>query len=44
MSSILAGAIGSDIHTAGILSFLDLAAKEDYDTFYIGNVVTVDKL
>jgi len=41
---ILAGAIGSDIHTAGILNFLSLAGKEGYETIYIGSVIGIDKL
>ncbi|WP_333642036.1 cobalamin-dependent protein, partial [Mesotoga prima] len=41
---ILAGAIGSDIHTAGILNFLNLAGKEGYETIYIGSVIGIDKL
>jgi methylmalonyl-CoA mutase cobalamin-binding subunit len=41
---ILAGAIGSDIHTAGILNFLYLAEREGYETTYIGSVIGIDKL
>ena len=41
---ILAGAIGSDIHTAGILNFLHLAEREGYETTYIGSVIGIDKL
>ncbi len=41
---ILAGAIGSDIHTAGILNFLNLARNEGYETIYIGSVIGIDKL
>jgi methanogenic corrinoid protein MtbC1 len=44
MDKILAGAIGSDIHTAGILNFLDLARKEGYEGVYIGSVLGIDKL
>lgn len=44
MNKILAGAIGSDIHTAGILNFLELAARENYETFYIGSVLSIEKL
>ncbi|HQN28185.1 MAG TPA: cobalamin B12-binding domain-containing protein, partial [Mesotoga sp.] len=44
MDKILAGAIGSDIHTAGILNFLGLARKEGYECVYIGSVLGIDKL
>lgn len=44
MLKIIAGAIGSDIHTAGILNFLELAKSEKYEIFYAGSVLSVKKL
>lgn len=35
---IIAGALGSDVHVAGVLNFLDLANKEGYDTVYLGGL------
>ncbi len=43
MPKMLAGAIGSDIHTAGILNFLNLAQKENYETIYVGSVLGLEK-
>ncbi|AKI97532.1 methionine synthase [Kosmotoga pacifica] len=41
---ILGGAIGSDVHVAGILNFLDLARKENYKTIYLGGAIPLEKL
>lgn len=40
---IIAGALGSDVHVAGVLNFLDLANKEGYDTVYLGGAVPLEK-
>jgi len=40
---ILGGAIGSDVHVAGILNFLELAKKEGYETIYLGGALSLEK-
>ncbi len=40
---VLAGAIGSDVHTASIVTFLNLARKEGYETVNLGPAVPVEK-
>ncbi|OAA30719.1 methionine synthase [Kosmotoga arenicorallina S304] len=40
---IIGAAIGSDVHVAGILNFLELARKEGYQTIYLGGAVALDK-
>lgn len=41
---ILGAAIGSDVHIAGVLNFLEMAKKENYDIVYLGGAVPIDKL
>ncbi len=41
---ILGAEIGSDIHVAGLLNFLELAKKEGYRVIYLGGAVPIDKL
>lgn len=41
---ILGAAIGSDIHVAGVLNFLELAKKEGYKVVYLGGAVPIEKL
>ncbi len=41
---ILGAEIGSDIHVAGLLNFLELAKKEGYRVMYLGGAVPIDKL
>ncbi len=40
---VLAGAIGSDVHTASIVTFLNLADREGYETVNLGPAVPVEK-
>ena len=41
---VLGAEIGSDIHVAGLLNFLELAKKEGYRVMYLGGAVPIDKL
>ena len=41
---ILGGAIGSDVHTAGLVMFLELAKKEGFKTINLGAAVPVEKM
>lgn len=38
---MVAGAIGEDVHIAGMINFLRLAEKEGYDTVFLGPAVTI---
>jgi len=40
---ILGGALGSDVHTAGLVMFLELAKKEGFETINLGAAVPVEK-
>jgi hypothetical protein len=44
MKKILGASIGSCIHIAGILNFLNLAARYGYKTKFIGSACNIDKL
>lgn len=44
MKKILGACIGSCIHVAGILNFLNIAAKLGYDTKFLGTQVEIDRL
>jgi len=39
--TIIAGALGEDVHVAGVLSFLKLADKEDYKTIFLGPAISI---
>ena len=39
--TIIAGAIGEDVHVAGVLNFLKLADKEDYKTIFLGPAISI---
>jgi methylmalonyl-CoA mutase cobalamin-binding subunit len=42
--TIIAGAIGEDVHVAGVLNFLKLADKEDYKTIFLGPAISIKTL
>lgn len=44
MKKILGASIGSCIHIAGILNFLNLAGRYGYKTKFLGSACTIDKL
>ncbi len=44
MKKILGACIGSCIHVAGILNFLNLSGKHGYETKFLGSACTIDKL
>jgi len=44
MKKILGACIGSCVHVAGILNFLNLAAKAGYTTKFLGTAVKIDSL
>lgn len=39
--TIIAGAIGEDVHVAGIINFLKLAEREGYKTIFLGPAVSI---
>ncbi len=41
---ILGAAIGSDVHTAGLLIFLDIAKKEGFEIINLGGAVPIEKV
>ncbi|PNR93681.1 cobalamin B12-binding domain-containing protein [Petrotoga sp. 9PWA.NaAc.5.4] len=41
---ILGASIGSDVHTAGLINFLELAKKEGYEVINLGGAVPIDSL
>lgn len=44
MKKILGACVGSCVHVAGILNFLNLASKYDYNTKFLGSACTIDRL
>lgn len=44
MKKILGASLGSDVHVAGLLNFLELAQKEGYETVNLGPAVSVRRL
>ena len=44
MRRILGAIIGSDVHVAGLLNFLNLAADEGFETVYLGARVSIREL
>lgn len=44
MKRILGASVGSCVHVAGIISFLNIAAKLGYNTKYAGSAVSVENL
>ncbi|HBT50566.1 MAG TPA: methionine synthase [Petrotoga sp.] len=44
MKRILGASMGSDVHTAGLLNFLELARNEGYDVIYLGGAVPIEKI
>ena len=42
--TILAAALGNDVHVAGALSFLEIAAKAGYETTFLGPATPVARL
>ena len=44
MKRILGASMGSDVHTAGILNFLELARNEGYEVIYLGGAVPIEKI
>ena len=44
MKKILGACIGSCVHIAGILNFLNLAQSHGYNTRFSGSAVGIDKL
>lgn len=44
MKKIIAGTLGNCVHVAGIMNYLNLAEKENYDTDFIGIGRSVDEL
>jgi methylmalonyl-CoA mutase cobalamin-binding subunit len=44
MKKILGASIGSDVHTAGLFNFLNLAKKEGYVVINLGSAVPIDLL
>jgi methylmalonyl-CoA mutase cobalamin-binding subunit len=44
MKKILGACIGSCVHVAGILNFLNLAQSHGYDTKFLGSALSIDKL
>ncbi|MDD5660252.1 MAG: cobalamin B12-binding domain-containing protein, partial [Actinomycetota bacterium] len=44
MKRILGATIGSCIHVAGILSFLDIAGSAGFDTKFLGTAVDIETL
>lgn len=44
MKKILGACVGSCVHVAGILNFLNLASKYDYSTKFLGSACTIDRL
>jgi len=44
MKKILGASMGSDVHTAGLLNFLELAKNEGYDVIYLGAAVPIEKI
>ncbi len=42
--TIIAGAIGEDVHVAGMINFLRLAEKEGYKTILLGPAISVEAL
>ncbi len=41
---IVGASIGSDVHTAGLIAFLNLAKKEGYEVINLGGAVPIEKL
>ncbi len=44
MKKIIAGTLGNCVHVAGIMNYLNLAEKENYDTDFVGIGKSVDEL
>lgn len=44
MKKILGASIGSDVHVAGLLNFLELAKKEGYETVNLGAAVPISRV
>jgi len=44
MKKILGASMGSDVHTAGLLNFLELARNEGYEVIYLGGAVPIEKI
>jgi len=44
MKKILGACVGSCVHVAGILNFLNLSGKHGYRTIFLGSACTIDKL
>jgi hypothetical protein len=44
MKKILGASVGSCVHVAGIISFLNIAAKLGYHTKYAGSALSVENL
>ena len=44
MKKILGACVGSCVHIAGILNFLNLAQSHGYDTKFLGSALGIDKL
>jgi hypothetical protein len=44
MRKILGACVGSCVHVAGILNFLNLSSKYGYSTIFLGSACTIDKL
>lgn len=44
MKKIIAGTLGNCVHVAGIMNYLNLAEKENYDTDFIGIGKSVDEI
>ena len=44
MKKILGASIGSDVHVAGLLNFLELAKNEGYETVNLGAAVPISRV
>jgi len=44
VKKIIAGTLGNCVHVAGIMNYLNLAEKENYDTDFIGIGKSVDEI
>lgn len=44
MKKILGASIGSCVHVAGVVNFLNIARRLGYETAYLGSAVEIDKL
>jgi methanogenic corrinoid protein MtbC1 len=44
MKKILGASIGSDVHVAGLLNFLELAKREGYETVNLGAAVPISRV